>query len=425
MKTNPLILMVTESSTSFDSFSRLFEPCGSQCQLLRVSNLLMAVARVAGGGVRSIVIDCSDLDSVNPESFAGLRESGGSGGSPSVSVVLWSDGRSAVESAWVEETGAAGWVTRHTSVAELKRLLGEGRPRLEVLEDKSRVSGRGGSSSARPVVMPRKGGPTPMPTRPAVISVMGAKGGIGTTTVAMNLAAGLAERGSVILAEIRPIPGDLRGYFRPGRMARGIENLGDADSAEVKSVLWPVPSVPGLRILFGPQTLEECDKLDVSRAVAIFDELSPEAEFIVLDFPFFVEPITRTLLGSSDYLAMVFEPTAMCMDRGKITLNGIRAWKKGPASIGAVMVKRLPEGLPLILPQLEAELEIPILRVVPPAGESCLISEQAHAPILQADPDSLVAESLLALARGFHARNGNVKVTQSWDIDYRGSLNGA
>jgi Flp pilus assembly CpaE family ATPase len=185
-----------------------------------------------------------------------------------------------------------------------------------------------------------------------------------------------------------------------------------------------VPSVSGLRILFGPDTAAECEKIDSSYALEIIDELASEAEFVVLDLPNWLDSVNRAILGASEYLTLVLEPMPTCINMGKTILAGIQALDKAPASSGAVIVKRLPEG-PLNIPELEAELGVPVLRVIPPAREVCLVSEQAHIPILQADPDSLAAESLLALARVFHARNGHLKVTHTWDIDYRGSLSGA
>ena len=55
------------------------------------------------------------------------------------------------------------------------------------------------------------------------------------------------------------------------------------------------------------------------------------------------------------------------------------------------------------LPEIENDLGVALLRVIPPAPELCTLSEQARVPVIQYDPESLVTDSLLALARCFHS----------------------
>jgi hypothetical protein len=50
-------------------------------------------------------------------------------------------------------------------------------------------------------------------------------------------------------------------------------------------------------------------------------------------------------------------------------------------------------------------LGVPILKVIPPAPELCVVGEQSHVPMMLCDPDSLAADSLMALARGFHSKS--------------------
>jgi pilus assembly protein CpaE len=371
VNTNPLILMVTDSAASFDALRRALESCQSPHQLRRVGNVSMALARVAGGGVRSIVADCSG-PIVRMENLVELRS-----GAPKLPVMLWSDTAGGIGPGLLRETGASGALTPNTSPSELKRMFPD-----ETLSEK-RAAARMRSESV-------------------VIAVMGAKGGVGTTTVAMNLAAALTARGNVILAEIRPTFGTLQGHFHPGRLVRGVASVGDG--ASINSLLWPVPRVAGLRVLFGPQTAAECGELDATRVTQVLDQLEGQAEFIVVDVPVSLGEENRALLGASQYLALVVEPTAACLRLGKLTLEAIQSWELAPTSLGAVVVKRRPEDALVSLPELEAELGVPILKVIPPASELCVVGEQAHVPMIVCDPDSLAGDSLIALSRSFHSR---------------------
>jgi MinD-like ATPase involved in chromosome partitioning or flagellar assembly len=371
VNTKPIVLMMTESPASFDGLRRALESCQSPHQLLRVGNVAMALARVAGGGVKSIVADCSGSSASN-ESLIELRN--GVWGLP---VMLWSDTVETTGPARVIESGACGWLTPNASASELKRLFpGEAPP------------------EKRAAVRPR--------TESVVIAVMGAKGGVGTTTVAMNIAAGLAATGNVILAEIRSTFGSLQGHFHPGRLVRSAVSL--VEGASVKSVLWPVPRVAGLRVLFGPQTATECRELDAARTMQVLDQLDGESPFIVVDLPVSLGAENRAILGASQHLALVVEPTSACLRLGRLTIDAIQSWEQPPTSIGAVVVRRRSEDPVRSMRELESELSIPILRVIPPAPELCVVGEQAHVPMIACDPENLAAEGLMALARRFDSR---------------------
>ena len=51
--------------------------------------------------------------------------------------------------------------------------------------------------------------------------------------------------------------------------------------------------------------------------------------------------------------------------------------------------------------EIESEMGVPILAVVPPAPELSTLGERTRLPIMQSDPQSLVAEGFLTLAHRF------------------------
>ena len=109
-----------------------------------------------------------------------------------------------------------------------------------------------------------------------VLAFIGAKGGVGATTVAANMAALLAaERNSVIIAEIQPVYGTLAAQFgiRPNR---GLFDLMESHpasitQANVESCLYSIP--PEMRVLFGPQKPDEFGELDIAKTSTILNHL--------------------------------------------------------------------------------------------------------------------------------------------------------
>jgi pilus assembly protein CpaE len=372
---NRLILTVAPNGEHSEELQASLDRAGLGPQARRVHDVPTALARLAGGGVGSILMEGSVFE--GPGVFNDLHSV-----APGLPVFLWSEQYEPSLASLVKQTAASGYLTQDMDASEWKRLLVD-LPREREL---ARLANA----------------PTPSAlSKSTLIAVTGAKGGVGTTTVAMNIAAALAERGSVILAEIRSSFGSLQAHFYPGRAIRGLTKLGE--STRLAPLLWPVPSVAGLRILFGPQTAPDCHEIDAEEALNILNQLAPEADFVVLDLPVALTETNRAILGACNYLAMVVEPTPACLRLGKLALEGIQSWTKTPPSIGAVVVKRRAEGTPMSLSEIENDLGVALLRVIPPAPELCILSEQARVPLVQYDPESLVTDSLLALARCFHS----------------------
>jgi pilus assembly protein CpaE len=304
---------------------------------------------------------------------------------PGMPVALWSDSEDPGLAATASQAGVSGCMTGGGNPQELTSIF------TGVLDKwaASKVTELFGA-----------------PDNATIISCMGVKGGVGTTTIAMNVATALTGRGSVILAEVRPMFGSLQSYFRPGRMVRGFSNRLDFEVTETGArmaalMLWPVPGVEGLRLLFGPQTPEDCGEIEPERATKLLQTLAARADFVVVDLPASLSQANRAILGASHYFTIIVEPVPACMRLGRLALDAIQNWERAPAFIATVVVKHSSDVAPIPLPEIEGELGVPIHSVVPPASELCAQAERARLPMIQCDPDSLAADSFLTLARRF------------------------
>jgi pilus assembly protein CpaE len=376
-KAEPLVVMVTTADSSFQAFQRALAHSGHECQVRRVDDVSAGLARVAGGGVNSVVLDIAARGTL--DGFGRIRES-----APGLPLLLWSDAEYPGLPAIAAQQGAFGYVTKASDPADLGHLLAG--------------AARKGESAV--------GGAPVGGTNPSIIAVMGAKGGVGTTTVAMNVAASLTAMGSVILAELRPTFGTVQSVLYPGQGVRGLAQMleGGPTPSKTSALLWPAPSLPGLRVLFGPQTPEECREIDPAQVGPILRHLAAEADFVVLDLPVGLSPANRSIVAASHHLALVLRPVAACVRLAKLTLNGLKTGQHFPSSIGSVVVKPAADNTFVPLVEIDDALGIPIFKVIPPAPELYAQSERARIPMVQCDPESLLAESFAALARGFQTR---------------------
>src|SRR5271157_1242250 len=236
-----------------------------------------------------------------------------------------------------------------------------------------------------------------------VITFMGAKGGVGTTTVALNTAAVLARRSNVIVVEVRPTFGTLSLYFNAPTRTLTIAHLLEMESTaintmEAEACLWSYESIPGLWFLFGPRTMEQCREIRPDHVKALLAALAKLADYVIVDIPTSLGEANRAVIEGSSQLALVVERDATCVQSAKLILLSIGVWNPALQVAGAVIVNRAALATPITIPKIEAELGVPTLRVIPPASDLCNAAQNAGSPVVAFDPESLVADSLAALA---------------------------
>lgn len=236
-----------------------------------------------------------------------------------------------------------------------------------------------------------------------VISFMGAKGGVGTTTVALNTGAALARRSRVIIVELRPTLGTLSLYFNPPAQIRTIAHLAAMKPEAInitnaEACLWSCEGVPGLRVLFGPRTMEQGGEIAPAQVKALLAVLAKLADYVVVDMPTSLAETNRAVIENSSQLALVIERDPTCVQSAKMIAFSMGLCNPPLQATGAVIVNRVALANPMPLPDIETQLGIPTLRVLPPAPDLCIAAQTARAPVVILDPESLIGGSLAALA---------------------------
>jgi hypothetical protein len=158
MNTNPIVLMVSAGGLNFDVFRRGVAKAGYRCETRRADDVLTALARIAGGGVKLVVVDVSGgqntaavLESVSK--FRALA--------PGMPVALWSDSEDPGLAAIASQASVSGCRTSGGNPQELTSIF------TGVLDKwaASKVTELFGA-----------------PANATIIACMGVKGGVGTTT---------------------------------------------------------------------------------------------------------------------------------------------------------------------------------------------------------------------------------------------------
>ena len=388
MAQHPTVLLIDEDTATIDSIRRALGDQASHFKLRRVADVPTALARIWGGGIDVVLLNLAasanpvEIVAENPLApLRALQEK-----AQGIAVVVLCDYAGEGLARTAVQQGAAAYLLREAFEADL----------LKVLRS---VSGKAAPSPAIPRSL------TPSGKGGKIIAFMGAKGGVGTTTVALNVAAALAGRRRVILVELHPELGSLPLYFQPHRSARDIGDLLAAHRAqdiplrEFESSLWPVKNVPGLQVLYGSRNEQNSVPLDPVNATHILGLASEIADYVIVDLPASFSETNRAVLENSDCLALVVERDPISVQSARLILNRVDSWKAGKLTIGAVILNRAALVSPMPFSEIAADLHIRTLGVIPPATDLCAAAQHAHAPMVTLDTESLASVAMHDLAR--------------------------
>lgn len=191
---------------------------------------------------------------------------------------------------------------------------------------------------------------------------IGAKGGCGTTTIALSVAHQLSCNHEVVLAAAAPAFGGLRAFLNP-------------PAAIPDTQLWQARHSQRLRIAFNGTACH-----------------GSRGDYLVWDVNNQSEP-AFTL----DYAVVVAERERIATVAGAQRVREVL--QSGAArAVGAVIVNKVAYAAPIPLPEIERQLGVDVLAVLPPAADLCAAAVKQLQPVVSYDRDSSLARALAALA---------------------------
>lgn len=254
------------------------------------------------------------------------------------------------------------------------------------------------------------------PQSATTIAVVGAKGGVGVTSLAVNMAASLVQQeNTVTLAELHWGHGDLRLHLNlpaaPNHsklLALEAESIGRAEVERLVQV-----HQSGLRVLLAPAIVGEYP-MTAQHVEATIKALQPESDYLILDLPPLLDEPTRKALQESDVILLVTEPEALSALGARMQLRLLKAMKLD-GRVLAVGVARVPSGTTMTRLELENELSmgrlegqsdseerfvvsVGVTAMIPPEPESFQESVRQGMPMVTMEPSARSSRAMAELA---------------------------
>jgi DNA-binding response OmpR family regulator len=261
------------------------------------------------------------------------------------------------------------------------------------------------------------------PQAAKTVSIIGSKGGVGATSVAINVAVTLAKQGnSVILAELRAEGGTMRHQLK---LSSG-QDLSQLLAMKADQIKRPeierriITHSSGMQLLLAPQ-IGNGDKLTQAHVELLLDVMTSRAQFVILDLPTTPDQNTRRTFELSDQILLVTEPETLSISCGYMQLRNMKEWDvfdrvnlvvstRTPSAswlnrvevenrlgMGGGEARQASRWEPRAL-EVDVRMRQGVAGVIPSAPELFHESVRAGVPITLIEPSAPAARALLDLA---------------------------
>ena len=241
-------------------------------------------------------------------------------------------------------------------------------------------------------------------TRPQayVLMFLGAKGGVGTTTLAVNCAVDLARMSgrSTAIVDLKPGVGEV-GLFLGVRsrytLLDALDNLHRLDGEFLRELVGKHKS--GVEILGGSEQFDRPGPNDGPAVEEVMRLLSAQYDFVIIDGGTQLNPANIAAMYAADAICVVANPDVASVRNTQRVLERIR--QLGPtADRVRLLLNRAAEPYPIPPAQIEAALGHPIHQRFPSDYRTVAMAINSGVPLTLAG-NSDMATQLERLSRDF------------------------
>jgi pilus assembly protein CpaE len=237
-------------------------------------------------------------------------------------------------------------------------------------------------------------------TAPQTVALFSTKGGVGKTTLAVNLAVALQQLAGkrVVLADLDLQFGDIAALLNllPRQtIAQMVQEPGPLDGDLLQNYLiYHLSS--GISLLPAPVRPEYADLVTPQHIEQILKLLQQRFDYVLADTSSYLDENLLAALDVAKLILMVLGPDLLTLKEAKLALEVLQSL--GLKDKVRLILNRAFPDFGLRRKDVERTLKIPIMAQIPFAGKVVVGSVNKGVPFMLTNPASAVAESVEKLA---------------------------
>ena len=235
-----------------------------------------------------------------------------------------------------------------------------------------------------------------------VINVVGSKGGVGTTTVAVNLATSLAAKKdvkSVALIDLNMLFGEIPLFLeiKPKHDLSSLTNqIQRLDSTFLMSIL--SKSSTGVHVLPSPRHFNSNESLDPKMMDRILELMTRMFDFIVIDGGQPLNQMSLKLLATSDTVLLVSVLTLPCLSNTDKLLRSLLTLGYPVEKLIKVVINRYLKNSEIVLSDAEDAINKKIFWTIPNDYRTTLSAINQGKPLAQVAQKAAITKNFVELA---------------------------
>ena len=239
-----------------------------------------------------------------------------------------------------------------------------------------------------------------MGKRAKIIHVVPTIGGCGSTTVACNVAASLAQKAKTVLVDLDLIRGGVAGYFdiRPRYTIADVMDAAEKADRQLMENALTMHAGSKLAILSRPDLPEDTQRVNAAGVKRLLSMFGRMFDYVVIDSVMSVDPIYSAVIGAADVNLIVMQlnvPSAKNAERfvGAMRRQGIDTGK-----IRLVVNRYIKKGGDIEPEEVERAMGLKVNWLIPNDFKNAIAAINFGEPVVLRAPRSEIAMSLTNLA---------------------------
>ena len=241
-----------------------------------------------------------------------------------------------------------------------------------------------------------------------IIDIVGSKGGVGTTTVAVNLATSLAQsEGNPLVALVDmnllfgeiPVFLDIESGFNWAEVARNISRI---DSTYLMSILTKHSS--GVYVLPSPTGLDGVNVATPEIIEKLFEEMQEIFDFVIIDGGQSIDEISFKIFEMADMVLLVSILSLPCLTNVKRLLWTFKRLGNPPEENIQIIVSRFIKKSEISLQEAERSINKEIFWIVPNDYLTTMSAINLGKTLSNVSGGSEISKNFVALAAKFREK---------------------
>jgi pilus assembly protein CpaE len=233
-----------------------------------------------------------------------------------------------------------------------------------------------------------------------IIHVVPTMGGCGSTTVACNVAASLAQKAKTVLIDLDLVRGGVAGYFdaRPRYTIADVMDAVEKADRQLLDNALTIHAGSGLAILSRPDLPEDTQRVSAAGVQRLLTMLGRMFDYVVIDSIMSVDPIYAATIAAADVNLIIMQLNVPSAKNAERFVGALRRQGIDVSKIRLVANRYVKKGCDIEPDEVERAMGLKVSWLIPNDFKNAIAAINFGEPVVLRAPKSEITTSLVGLA---------------------------